>query len=340
MNHSTDSASPRDDLFHRVLDGAGTDADLVQLHRLLLEDTDACDAWIRLTHLHAELSSGALLEVGAESACTPGGTLQSGAPDFSLPGAAYSPRADAAWRRRFGRMAAALGVGLLLGGFGTSLLRAVIEPRAGKVANLIVDSFESQVPPQVGGPPQEPEVWGGDVTELVSEQGGVRPRSGRQMLRFVSAAFEGKARGLDSYIADVHRLVDMRPFARQLAAGDVTLRFTAHFNAHAHPDPSPYTTGIYLHAITHETLRRNALQRTVHELVQESLGVSVSNTPVDRDPETWQAASAELRLPPQTEYVWMHLTLTHPDGRSSEGPRTFSGHYLDDIEAVLLRRAP
>lgn len=340
MKNSHDPLASQEDLFHRVLDGGGTQADLAALHQLLCQNESARDAWIRLTHLHAELASGVLLEGRAELRNNREKAQETKPADFSEQEKRHSHRADLPWRRRFGRVAAALGVGLLLGGFGTSLLRAVIEPRSGKVALLLADSFEAQLPPRGNGPPGEAGVWGGDRTELVGEQQGVRPRSGQRMLRFVSATFEGKPQESDSYIADVHRLVDLRPFSRELSAGDVTLRFTAHFNAHSYPDAAPYTTGVYLHAITQETLRKNVLHRTVHELVEESLGVSVSNTPLDRDPATWQRATAELRLPPQTEFVWVHLTLTHPLGRSREGPRTFSGHFLDDLEASLVRRTP
>lgn len=96
--------------------------------------------------------------------------------------------------------------------------------------------------------------------------------------------------------------------------------------------------GIYLHALSEKTARKGLLKADVRQLLEESLAACMSQTPLDRDPTTWQKGTAELRLPPQTEFVWVHLTLAHPGRRSPEGPRTFSGHFLDDAEAVLLGR--
>lgn len=324
-----------EDLFARVFDGGGSVEDIAQLHALLRGSPEARDAWIRLTHLHAELASGVLLEargevVHASQLRVEEGLVESGGASMVV---------EAPWRRQFARIAAALVAGLLLGSFGTSALRAVTEPRAGKVATLLADSFEAEVAPLRTGPSEQTGVWSGDVTELVGGQQGVQPRSGKRMLRFVSSAFEGKTAAVESYIADVYRLLDVRSFAKELVSGDFSVRVSAHFNARADSEPEPYSAGVYLHALSAETVRKGLLQSSVQRLVQESLAVSIANTSLDRDPTTWQQAMGELRLPPQTEFVWVHFMVTHPSRRAPEGPRAFGGHFLDDVEAVLLRRA-
>jgi hypothetical protein len=237
-----------------------------------------------------------------------------------------------------GRIAAALVVGLLLGGFGTSVLRGVSELRWGKLATLLADSFESDVAPLVTGPSEQTGIWSGDVTQIVGAQQGVKPRSGSRMLRFVSAVDEGKLGESDSYISDVYRLLDLRPFTKELAPGDLSLRFSAYFNANGRAERDAYTARIYLHALSEATIRKGLLQSSVQQLLQESLAATLDQISVDRDPATWQRRVAELRLPPQTEFVWVHVSIIHPGGRSPDGPRTFSGHFLDDVEVTLLRR--
>ena len=324
-----------EDLFHRVLDGGGTAEEIERLHRLLMQNPEAMDAWIRLTHLHAELASGGVLECLGDIVRVD--RLRSGSAAESEAGG-LNPL-EVLRRRQLGRVAAALVAGLLLGGFGNSALRAVAEPRLGKIATLLSDSFDSEVAPRVDGPVTEPGVWGGDFTELVGESKGVRPRTGPRMLRFCSSVFEGKKEGSQSYISDVYRLLDVRSFARELATGELSIRVSAHFNAEATPEAGHYSASIYLHAVSGETIRNGLLKSAVQQLLPNSLAVSIANTSLDRDPASWQQAMAELRLPPQTEFVLVHLMMAHPGQRSPEGPRTFSGHFLDDVQAVLLRRA-
>jgi hypothetical protein len=330
-----DGRTAWEDLFHRVLDGGAEAQEIEQLHQWLARDPEARDAWIRLTHLHAELASGVLLESSGE--LVRGEPLDSR--DAPVPDSERVIPMEVPRRKQFGRIAAALTAGLVLGGFGNSALRAVTEPRLGRIGTLLSDSFDSEVAPRVDGPVTEPGVWGGDFTELVGESKGVRPRTGPRMLRFCSSVFEGKKEGSQSYISDVYRLLDVRSFARELATGELSLRVSAHFNAEATPEAGHYSASIYLHAVSGETIRNGLLKSAVQQLLPNSLAVSIANTSLDRDPASWQQGTAELRLPPQTEFVLVHLMMAHPGQRSPEGPRTFSGHFLDDVQAVLLRRA-
>lgn len=323
-----------EDLFHRVLDGGGTASEIEQLHRLLAQSPEAMDDWIRLTHLHSELASGGFLECLGDVVRV----------DRLSLGAAAEPEAgglnplNAPRRRQLGWIAAALVAGLFLGGFGNSALRAVTERRLGKVATLLDESFESGGAPLTTGPSEQTGRWSGDFNELAGAQQGVRPRSGQRMLRFLSAAFEGKDAGLDSYMADAYRLLDLRPFAKELASGDLSLRFTVHVNARAESEQEPYSAGVYLYAVSQETILKGLLKGVAQRLVQESLSVSACNTPVDRDPATWQRVMVELRLPPKTEFVWVQASIIHPSRHAREDPNAFGGHFIDDVEAVLMRR--
>lgn len=331
MKDPKQGADAWEDLFHRVMEGAASAEDLAQFHDVLRQNPEAVDAWIRLTHLHAELASGVLLE-GAPS--LPREARPEGGGAHVVP----SNPVEIPWRRHLGRIAAALVVGLLLGGFGTSVLRGVSESRWGKLATLLADSFESDVAPLVTGPSEQTGVWSGDGTQIVGAQQGVKPRSSNRMLRFVSAVYEGKLGESDSYISDVYRLLDLRPFAKELASGNLSLQCSAYFNAHAYAGEKPYSAGVCLYALSEDILRKGSLKKVFPHLLQESLAATISHTPLDRDPATWQRGIAELRLPPQTEFLWVHLSVIHPKGRTPEAPKTFSGHFLDDVEVTLLRR--
>jgi hypothetical protein len=63
-----------------------------------------------------------------------------------------------------------------------------------------------------------------------------------------------------------------------------------------------------------------------------------SRTPLDRNPKTWQPVSAELRLPPHTDFLLLHLAVAH--STASQRRVTFDGHYLDDVRLTLGRRTP
>jgi hypothetical protein len=72
---------------------------------------------------------------------------------------------------------------------------------------------------------------------------------------------------------------------------------------------------------------------------QEALAMARnSRTPLDRDQKTWQPVSAELRLPPHTDFLLLHLSAVN--SRSSQHRVTFDGHYLDDVRLTLGRRVP
>ena len=59
---------------------------------------------------------------------------------------------------------------------------------------------------------------------------------------------------------------------------------------------------------------------------------------LDRDPATWQRQTAELRLPPDTEYLLIHIGVSH--ATKSQRRPVFDGLCLDDVRLVLTRRAP
>ena len=66
---------------------------------------------------------------------------------------------------------------------------------------------------------------------------------------------------------------------------------------------------------------------------------------LDRDPATWQSASARLLLPPGTELVLVKVSfIPTPANGASLSPlpdhMTFAGHFVDNVRAsVTIRKA-
>jgi hypothetical protein len=87
-------------------------------------------------------------------------------------------------------------------------------------------------------------------------------------------------------------------------------------------------------AKTASEVRRNERSN----LDQEALAMVRNNpTPLDRDPKTCQPVSAELRLPPHTDFLLLHLDVAH--STASQCCVTFDGHYLDLARPATMPRA-
>jgi hypothetical protein len=222
--------------------------------------------------------------------------------------------------------------------FCTSVVFAYVGPSLGKVLPLLQDSFESGPSPEVTGMPREIGKWSGDFTEIVGGQQGVKMATGQKMLRFLRADFEGKAKPEGSYISELYQLVDVRGYRREFGDGGAVVQLSAVFDAMVFPEGENFTASVSLYALDSEgttALRDNSSDN----LAGKSLAMACSNsTRLDRDPKTWQSASAELRLPANTDFLLLRLFVVHTNPSPRRG--TFGGHYLDDVRLTLGRRAP
>jgi len=232
----------------------------------------------------------------------------------------------------------AAAAGIVLGMFCTSMVFAYVGPSLGKVMTLLQESFESGPAPLVTGVPIEAGKWSGDYTEVVGEQRGVKPESGKKMLRFLRADFEGKPQAAGSAAGDIYRLVDVRPYRKEFSDGGAVAQLSAVFNAFEFPANEAYGCSISLFALDAETAM-NGSTRSGQTLNTESLAMARnSRLKLDRDPATWQRLNGELRLPPNTDFLLIHISLSHAS--IAQRKATFDGHYLDDVRLTLTRRAP
>lgn len=312
------SEHERLELIRRRLDGTATAEDTDALQEALRADAAFRRQFARYANMDAALGRGRLALVPVAQA-------------------EQAPRRSPKFGWFQWRPAMAAAAGIVFGILCTSVMFAYVAPLAGKAIQLLQESFESGPAPMVTGVPGEAGRWSGDYSEVVGEQQGVKPASGKKMLRFLRADYEGKANA-DGYVADLYQLIDLHPYRSEFADGGAVLQFSAGFNAFKFPANEAYGCLISMHALDAETVKNRTMSDR-QMLNAEALAMTSSNRlMLDRNPATWQRQTAELRLPPNTEYLLIHVAVTH--ATKSQRRAVFDGHYLDDVRLVLTRRAP
>lgn len=309
MNH--------DDLIQRFLEGNASPADAEALSHLIETNGAVRTRYLDFAELHASL-------MGDEN-------LRS--PEF-VPFTPSSPT----WNWFSWRPLTAAAAGIVFGMLCTSAVFGFVVPAAGKVMTLLQEGFESGPAPLVTGVPIEAGKWSGDFAEVVGEQQGVKPETGRKMLRLLRADFEGKARVEGNYFADVYRLVDVRPYQREFVDGGAVVQLSAAFNAFAFPTEEAFGGSVAVHALNAAT-DVDGSRPSEWSIESESLAMARNHRlNLDRDPGTWQRLDTELRLPPNTEFLLIRISVNH--STPSQRRATFDGHYLDDVRLSMARRAP
>jgi len=247
------------------------------------------------------------------------------------------PRPSA--RRFLARTLASMAAGLLVGAAVTSAAWAYAVPRnpyhSSGVVVLLDDGFESGPAPRVNGVLSETGLWGGDFTALTGQRQGVTPASGASMLQVLRADYEGKPSPVGSYCGDLHRLIDLRPYLRNLADGSAVATVSAVFNAAAFPMNEQYGCAVSLHALTAEMAKNPAAALTRDGALAMARN---GRQHLDRDPLTWQRVETDLRLPADADFLLIHLAISHTP-RFQKQP-TFDGHFLDDVRITLAHRGP
>ena len=229
----------------------------------------------------------------------------------------------------------AVAAGILFGLFGASMVFGVGGRWTEKVTSLFRESFETGPAPSMTGVPQQLNQWSGDFSELVGEQQGIKPAHGTKMIRMLRADFEGKSVTKLNTYGDLMKIVDVRPFTRETNGGEVVFSASALFNAATFPEAERYDGVVTLYAVdeigsTENNLLKNSLAHTCN-----GLGLSL-----DRNPTTWESATARLQLPAGTHFVILKVSVRRmPKNKEPlstlPNPITFSGHFVDDVRASI-----
>lgn len=252
------------------------------------------------------------------------------------PSATVSAYTGWAWLQPTGLVAAGLLVGVLM----TSLAWAISWPQRSEPRLLLSESFESTAEPAAKGVPTMADEWSGDFAELVEAQTEVQPASGMHMLRFVGADYAGKPNP-GGYIGEIYRLIDVRSYRPEVASGDAVVQVAARFNAAPFSDDETYRCSVSVFAFDQATAT-DATGQSGSTLMERALATTRrSNDLLDHDSHTWQKVSADLLLPPNTDFLLLRIALGHGNStRKSPGHETFAAHFADDVQVSLTRRPP
>jgi len=233
---------------------------------------------------------------------------------------------------------AATAAGIVLGVLCASVVFGYAISSLGNTVTLLHESFESGSAPLVIGAPKESGVWSGDYSEIVGEQQGVHPASGKAMLRILRADYEGKPTPEGSYAGDLYRLIDLRPYRNEFTDGSAVVQASAGFNSASFPERERYACAVRIYALSAEMVMSGELLNGA-SLRDGALATASKGLPqLDRDPRSWQRVESELRLPAVAEFLLIHLSVSNLT--NDEIKDAFRSHYLDDVRVVLKRRAP
>jgi len=310
-----------DQLIHACLDGRATTDELARLEAALTADAAARDRYLCLSDLHACLA----IDEGLWQEPTAAHHRQPSGP-------APAPPAGGSLTRP----AAAAAIGLLVGLCSAGLAFGYVMPVLSRPLQVFADGFESGPAPECRGLVARPGIWSGDTAEVLAADQGVLPAEGQQMLRVLRADYPGKS-ATDSYISDTYRLIDLGPFQQPLATGQAIARLRARFNAAAFPADEGYTAGVTVMAFDATTAARLETIPDA-ELAEQALAMTQRRSvAIDRQPASWQPIDCELRLPPQSRFLLLRISISHQ--HAAQRRPSFSGHYLDDV-AITLEQSP
>jgi len=310
------------DLIQRYISGTITEAETEALEQQLKTDPALRDWYLDALNLDSAL------EAAAESAQT---ALSLPVP---LSQRALTPVGATSTRWFTWRPLTAAAAGLVIGLFSASMVFGFGARSVEKVISLLQESFESGPAPLVTGMPEEVNLWSGDYSEIVEKYEGVKPAQGTKMARVLRSDYDGKTSSKPSKQGDLMRVVDVRPFLREANGGEVVMTMSALFNAAPFPEAERYEGAVYLYAL-------GQLGSTEESLLEDALAHSHGGCrSLDRDPATWQRATARLLLPPGTERVLLKVSFT-PVPASGKNLSllpdhiTFAGHFVDGVRASI-----
>jgi hypothetical protein len=327
-------------LLHGYLSGNLSEADFVGLQKLLRENGEARAMLRTLSTVDTRLS-----ELGAE-----GSIFRPMEPDGKGTPTSGTWGKTSHWRTWLPAAA-----GLVVGLFSASMLFAFVGTGTGKVVSLLQEGFEEDKPPMVNGMPKTPGVWSGDFSRVVGAQQGASPRTGKKMLQFLRADYDGKPPQF-SYSGDLYRIIDLRGYEEELRDGKTMVTVEASFQGVPVQVPEEYSFNVGVNALdalpTGDFLSD---KRRISDIVSKNsedgsdafIPASAQRT-FKQTPNSagWEKAKVELRIPPGSKFLLLSLRLHDTravrQGRKVYGDsaREFPGHFVDDIQVSLICNVP
>ena len=359
-------------LMEAWLDGGIEDAELVELEAAILESAEMRREFWRRASLHGLIReavkiAGAPPQVGllvekrssqsevdqahtSPAVVSPAGEAGAVPVDPSrTPGWNVLRGLRQAWLRGgFAATAAAV----LLGGCGigsvvTSMAFAYVGLRGWDERAVVIheEGFEQPPAPRQDFIPRQPDVWSGDETEVVGVHRNVFPRTGGNMLRFVSghprgAVYAGKG-------AEIWRIIDVEAARAAAGSRNVRIDFSGYFNGVDDGDvegddpgdkPGDKRLQFWVTAVATDAPPADLAglwnDRFLYDDISPtSLSAAQSRDAIDGDPATWERIATSLAIPARARFVVLHCTAALPAAAVEAG--RLSRYYVDDISVVV-----
>jgi hypothetical protein len=232
----------------------------------------------------------------------------------------------------------AAAAGLALGFFCASVAWAYVAPRVPslieKTVSPVNGDFEGAELPVADGMPQRFGVWSGDSARITESEQGIQPTSGRHMLRILRSDSRLDVSKRTNPGGELMQLIDLRPFAADLASGNAVLELSASANTSVERGEQ-FRFGVQAYALSGTAADLGADMR---EVSLAALASSRKGLHLDSDPASWQTGATRLLLPPETDFVMVRVVLTQKDTRPQDHVE-FGGHYIDNVQLRLTTQS-
>lgn len=327
-------------LLHGYLNGCISEADFVELQKLLRENAEARAMLRTLSTVETRLS-----ELGATKAIFE-----------PLVRCAEEAPAKGPWGRfSLWRTWVPAAAGLVVGLFSASMLFAFVTTGTGKVISILQEGFEEGNPPFSKGLPRRPGYWSGDFSQVVGSKLGVSPKTGRKMLQFLRADYEGKPSQF-SYSGDLYRILDLRGYEGDLRDGKAMLTVEASVQGIPVQAPAEYSFNMRVNVLDapptgeisgDKRQSSGRISKDIEEAGDAFIPASAQRSfKLASNGAGWEKARVELRIPAGTKFLLLSFqsvdTRAGREGRRVHGDTVseFPGQFLDDIQVSLICNVP
>jgi hypothetical protein len=228
--------------------------------------------------------------------------------------------------------AAAAVAGLLLGLFCASMVFAYIAPTAHRPVTLFECGFETSLTAQPLGVPPLFGTWGGDHSEIVGPNGGVNPRNGNKMWRFLSAENSTETDSSLNYVGEAIHVLDLSPLRTTDTRLGSQIEISAWFAQGSTPPEARY----------HWNIKAAAFEGDVSDAPRlwgnwDDLSASLVRREIVAEPSSqWQHLSVTMTLPQTANFLVFEFAVVQRKPAIKQGAAHFPAHYLDDVRVRVL----
>lgn len=333
------------ELIDAYLDADLTSMETEELLGQLKTDPDALRALVEATLFEEQLRSEIRASHMQPAAASFGGNLRAPQANTS------SPQSEFAAKKTF--LPQKLGVswnaalaGLLLGLLSASLVFGYVSSLHSKGAPLLIEGFEQINSPAPHGMPLTPGTWSGDFVECTEAFANIMPLSGKRMLRFLRADYEGKPPA-PGWASSLYQCIDVRAFSADLRSGNHLAHAQAHFRSISFDESKLYVANLQIFALDHPPRSSSTvIFSPASSLPDPEKESNFSRASAQRSlqlrsaVDCWQKLEVDLRIPAETQYLLIALAVSEPSRWKSASDSStvfFPGQFADEVSVTLVR---